>query len=51
MREGLITRAEALAMTARDNKPNMAELDDFARHTGFNLEEVLTRINSIEKLY
>ena len=51
VREGLITRAEALAMTARDNKPNMAELDDFARHTGFNLEEVLTRINSIEKLY
>ncbi len=38
-------------MVARDNKPNMDELDDFAKHTGINLEEVLTRINSIEKLY
>ena len=51
IRQGLITRDEALAMVARDNKPNMDELDDFAKHTGFNLEEVLTRINSIEKLY
>ncbi len=51
IRQGLIVRDEALAMVARDNKPNMDELDDFAKHTGFNLEEVLTRINSIEKLY
>jgi len=51
IRQGLITRDEALAMVARDNKPNMDELDDFAKHTGINLEEVLTRINSIEKLY
>ena len=51
IRQGLITRDEALVMTARDNRPNMDELDDFAKHTGFNLEEVLTRINSIEKLY
>ena len=51
IRQGLITRDGALAMVARDNKPNMDELDDFAKHTGFNLEEVLTRINSIEKLY
>ena len=51
IRQGLITRDEALAMVARDNKPNMDELDDFAKQTGINLEEVLTRINSIEKLY
>ena len=51
IRQGLIVRDEALAMVARDNKPNMDELDDFAKHTGFNLGEVLTRINSIEKLY
>ncbi|MFQ5763438.1 MAG: hypothetical protein ACE5GT_00775 [Rhodospirillales bacterium] len=51
VREGLISRDDALRLTAEDNRPNMDELDDFAKHTGFNLEEVLTRINSIKKLY
>ncbi len=51
IRAGLISRDQALAMVAEDNRPHMDELDDFAKHTGFNLEEVLTRINSIDKLY
>lgn len=51
VREGLLSRDEALDLAARDNQPDMNALADFAKHTGFNLEEVLTRINSIDKLY
>ena len=51
VREGLITRDQALALAAEDNRPHLEELDDFAKHTGFNLEEVLTKINSIDTLY
>ena len=51
IRDGLITRDEAMALIAKDNEPKLDVLYDFAKHTGFNLEEVLTQINSIEKLY
>jgi len=51
IREGLIDREEALKLLALDNEPKLDVLYDFAKHTGFNLEEVLTRINSIDKLY
>lgn len=51
IREGLITRAQAQELLAVDNEPKLEVLYDFAKHTGFNLEEVLTRINSIDKLY
>jgi asparagine synthetase B (glutamine-hydrolysing) len=51
VREGLLGRDQALRLSAEDNKPHIEALADFARHTGFNLEEVLTRINSIEKRY
>ncbi|MBC8268846.1 MAG: hypothetical protein H8E36_08865 [Rhodospirillaceae bacterium] len=51
IREGLITREQAQELLAQDNEPKLDVLYDFAKHTGFNLEEVLTRINSIEKLY
>ena len=48
---GLLGRDEALEMAAIDNQPHMEALADFAKLTGFNLEEVLTRINAIDKLY
>ncbi|MHA1597668.1 MAG: hypothetical protein ACTSV1_03015 [Alphaproteobacteria bacterium] len=51
IREGLIGRDEALRLAREDNEPKLDVLYDFARQTGFNLEEVLTRINSIDKLY
>jgi glutamine---fructose-6-phosphate transaminase (isomerizing) len=51
VRQGLLTRGKALRMSTEDNRPHIEALSVFARHTGFNLEEVLTRINSIEKLY
>jgi hypothetical protein len=51
IREGLISRDEAMALISQDNEPKLDVLYDFAKQTGFNLEEVLTRINSIEKIY
>ncbi|NQU62043.1 MAG: hypothetical protein HQ512_13005 [Rhodospirillales bacterium] len=51
VREGLLSRDDALAKVKEDNQPHMEALADFARQTGFNLEEVLTEINAIEKLY
>jgi len=51
IREGLIDREEAMRLVTKDNVPQLDVLYDFAKHTGFNLEEVLTRINSIDKLY
>ena len=51
VREGLISRDQALELIGKDNKPKMEVLYNFAKQTGFNLEEVLVRINSIDKLY
>jgi len=51
IRKGLISRAEALALVEQENQPNLEILYAFAQQTGINLEEVLTRINTIEKLY
>jgi len=51
IREELITREQALELVKKDNMPKMDVLYDFARNTGFNLEEVLVRINAIKKLY
>jgi len=51
IREGLISRDQAMELATKDNVPKMDVLYDFARNTGFNLEEVLVRINAIKKLY
>jgi hypothetical protein len=51
IREGLISRAEAMALIEEDNKPRVQMLQDFSQLIGFNLEEVLLRINAIPKLY
>lgn len=51
IREGFITREEALELIEEDNKPRMEMLQDFSQLIGFNLEEVLLKINSIPKLY
>ena len=37
----------ALALATADNRPRMNELREFARLIGFNLEEVLARIDEI----
>jgi len=51
IRKGLMTREEALAQVAVDNKPDMGVLLEFAQLIGINLEEVMTRINTAKKLY
>jgi glutamine---fructose-6-phosphate transaminase (isomerizing) len=51
IRKGLIDRDAALAMTAFDNQPNMQILAEFTQQVGLNLEEVMSRIDMIPKLY
>lgn len=51
IREGMITREEALKLIEEDNRPRLRMLQDFGQLIGFNLEEVLLKINAIPKLY
>jgi len=51
IRKGLIERDEALRLVARDNEPDMAVLVEFAQQVGLNLEEVMSGIDMIPKLY
>src|SRR3989338_11434636 len=51
IREGLLSREEALELLKGDNKPRLRMLQDFSLLIGFNLEEVLMKINRIPKLY
>jgi glucosamine--fructose-6-phosphate aminotransferase (isomerizing) len=51
IRKGLISRAEALKLTAHDNEPDMGILREFAEQVGLNLEEVMSGIDMIPKHY
>jgi asparagine synthetase B (glutamine-hydrolysing) len=51
IREGLLTREKALELIKEDNKPRLEMLLEFGQLIGFNLEEVLLKINSIPKLF
>lgn len=51
IREGLITREQGLDLLGDDNKPRIDSLQDFSQMIGFNLDEVLQKINTIPKLY
>jgi asparagine synthetase B (glutamine-hydrolysing) len=50
IRDGIIDRPTAEALAAQDNVPRLGELREFARVIGFNLEEVLARIDQIPQL-
>ena len=50
IRDGLIDRSRALALAAEDNRPRIGELREFARLIGFNLEDVLSRIDEIPRI-
>jgi hypothetical protein len=50
VRDGLIDRETALRLAVDDNRPRLGELREFARLIGFNLEEVLARIDEIPRL-
>ena len=51
IREGMISREEAVKRIQEDNRPKLQMLQDFSLLIGFNLEEVLLKINRIPKLY
>ncbi len=50
IRDGVLDRATALALAEADNRPRLGELREFARLIGFNLEEVLSRVDEIPKI-
>ena len=51
IREGLITRSEAIKLCDEDNKIKYDTLKNFSEVIGFNLDNVLSRISCLEKLY
>jgi hypothetical protein len=51
IREGLIDRNEALKLCEQDNSIKFETLKNFSEIIGFNLDEVLTKIVCIPKLY
>ncbi len=51
IREGLITRKEALNLCEEDNKIKYDTLKNFSEVIGFNLDNVLSKISSLDKLY
>ena len=51
VREGLLTRDEALKLIKIDNSPKYETLQYFSYLIGFNLDEVLAHIDLLPKLY
>ena len=51
IREGLLTRSEALKLCQQDNKIKYDTLKNFSDIIGFNLDNVLSKISCLEKLY
>lgn len=50
IREGLISRDEALALVARENQPRYSSMKEYAALVGFSIDEALTIINNIPKI-
>jgi hypothetical protein len=51
IREGDLTRDQALALIKDENRPRWDSLEWYAKTIGFNLSEALTIINTLPKLY
>ena len=51
IRQDVLSRDEAIELIKKDNQPRVRMLQDFSQLIGFNLEEVLLKINEIPKLY
>ena len=49
--KGLLTREEALELCVQDNKIKYDTLKNFSDVIGFNLDNVLSKINCLDKLY
>ncbi len=51
VREGIMTRDEALKLSELDNKPKLRTISNFCNLIGVNTEEVLLKILNIQKKY
>jgi glucosamine--fructose-6-phosphate aminotransferase (isomerizing) len=51
IREGILNREEALELCQQDNKTKYDTLKNFSDVIGFNLDNVLSKINCLDKLY
>ncbi|AHE67645.1 hypothetical protein Loa_02101 [Legionella oakridgensis ATCC 33761 = DSM 21215] len=51
IREGLISREEALNMAKTENQPRYESILEYARIIGFDCDEALKIINAMPKLY
>ena len=51
IREGLITKEKAIEILKEDNKIKYQSLKSFSDLIGFNLDDVLSKISCIPKLY
>ena len=51
IREDLISRDEALKLCEEDNRIRYDTLKNFSDVIGFNLDDVLSKISSLPKLY
>lgn len=51
IREGMLTRVQAMEIVERDNKPRFESIQWYCDSVGINMESTLTRINQIAKLY
>ncbi len=51
IREGMLTREEAMKIVVRDNKPRYDAMREYAYLVGFDLDEALYVINAMPKLY
>lgn len=51
IREGLISREEAMKLVTQENIPRYESLEWYSQTNGFNLEEALDIIHAIPKLY
>ena len=51
VRDGVIDRSEAMRLVREENKPRWPSLEQYAATIGFNLDEALSIIHRMPKLY
>lgn len=51
IREGMLTRGEALEIVRQENKPRYEAIKDYLSKIGLDYNRIIERINSIPKLY
>ena len=51
IREGVLTRAEALKIIEEENKPRYGAIRDYLKRVGLDYDEVIKKIDAIPKLY